>query len=102
MELFPELGLQETKFSTVPSISFFLFFYFFIFLFFCFFSLTFREVRYYSNIDNRRAFFDSFANEHGFDPLISENWQKINAYHLKDRKVLSALLFSSIVYLFNL
>eukprot|EP00026_Physarum_polycephalum_P000668 Phypoly_transcript_00669.p1 GENE.Phypoly_transcript_00669~~Phypoly_transcript_00669.p1 ORF type:complete len:889 (+),score=100.09 Phypoly_transcript_00669:213-2879(+) len=68
MELFPELNLQEIKFPTAP-------------------------IRYYSSISNRRAFFDAFAKEHGFDPLISENWQRVNAYHMRDRKGSDAVLY---------
>lgn len=28
-------------------------------------------------LDNRKSFFDSFAKEHGIDPLVPDNWYSI-------------------------
>lgn len=41
----------------------------------------------WKNKSARRSFFDSFADDHGFDPLIANNWYSVNPQMLADYKV---------------
>jgi hypothetical protein len=47
--------------------------------------------RYWANLQNRRKFFDEFARENNFDPLIPDNWYGISKRQIKNKQV---LLFS--------
>eukprot|EP00026_Physarum_polycephalum_P001704 Phypoly_transcript_01706.p1 GENE.Phypoly_transcript_01706~~Phypoly_transcript_01706.p1 ORF type:complete len:1010 (+),score=136.82 Phypoly_transcript_01706:80-3109(+) len=60
MNLFPDIGLEETKFLQVPK-------------------------NYWLDVDKRRQFFIKFAETHGFDPLAAENW-----YHIRHGSIVSA------------
>ncbi len=33
--------------------------------------------RYWSDANNQRKFFIEFASQKGFDPLVTENWNKV-------------------------
>eukprot|EP00026_Physarum_polycephalum_P003664 Phypoly_transcript_03677.p1 GENE.Phypoly_transcript_03677~~Phypoly_transcript_03677.p1 ORF type:complete len:748 (+),score=79.94 Phypoly_transcript_03677:247-2244(+) len=54
-------------------------------------KLVFPEIKFepqflgYS-IENRRKFFENYAREHGFDPLVAENWYKQSREKLMSRK----------------
>lgn len=39
------------------------------------------------NSHNRRAFFDSFAEDNGFDPLTVENWYGVTGDKINQKKV---------------
>jgi hypothetical protein len=47
---------------------------------------------YWADISRRKEFFDAFAKEHGFDPLVAENWYKITSQKIEERKVNYMLL----------
>lgn len=36
---------------------------------------------------NRKAFFDSFAKENDFDPLVAENWYSVTGEKINRQKV---------------
>ena len=42
---------------------------------------------YWNDADNRRSFFEKYAKEHGFNPLVPENWYTISAYDCMTQKV---------------
>src|SRR3978361_633346 len=71
LDLFPNIGLDKTKFQTkrncMPRIYLFLFFYLPICLFLIF-------PAHYSNRSNRRKAFEDYAYKNGFDPRTPENW----------------------------
>lgn len=48
---------------------------------------------HYMNVQNRRKFFDQYAKEQGFDPLIVENWYATNLQKLLSKKVCAFLSF---------
>lgn len=50
--VYPEIGLDPSKFPIIPRY-------------------------HWDNADNRRAFFEEYARDMGFDPLIAENWYKV-------------------------
>jgi len=52
MDLYPKIGLHEEKFKNAPK-------------------------NFWTDKDNRKNFFNSFAKSKGFDPLIPENWYSI-------------------------
>lgn len=80
MKIFPEIGLEESKFSNAPSTTLF------HFLLLKWHTNVIIE-NHWANLDNRRAFFEAFARDHGFDPHVSSNWENITTQHLRDRKV---------------
>jgi hypothetical protein len=92
LDVFPDIGLDQTKFAIVPR-------KFFFFLF-CF-SVTFEKERkilritdhYWQNIDNRRNFFIEVARSKGFDPLVAKSW-----YSKANRM---AMLSERVTYLFK-
>jgi len=71
----------------------------FFFLFpFCSFSVLTRLAHYiavgveekapkWRDAERCKAFFDTIAEEEGFDPLVADNWYKVSMMQLWDRKV---------------
>lgn len=51
------------------------------------------------NKENRRQFFLDFANEHQFNPFVSDNWHSQPVELISSRKVVSFLLFNFLVFL---
>ena len=83
LHLFPEIGLDVTKFASVPS------------------KKTLRNIEliiylefHWSDNYNRRQFFEQVAQKRGFDPLIAENWYKVRNTFMLNLKVQIFLLFS--------
>jgi len=60
MHLFPEIGLEPDKFAVVPR-------------------------QYWLDMNNRRRFFEKFAQQKRFNPLIPNNW-----YDVPSRTILAA------------
>eukprot|EP00026_Physarum_polycephalum_P001556 Phypoly_transcript_01558.p2 GENE.Phypoly_transcript_01558~~Phypoly_transcript_01558.p2 ORF type:complete len:464 (+),score=75.56 Phypoly_transcript_01558:1715-3106(+) len=60
LKIYPNIGLQKSYFQTLPS-------------------------GFWNEWQNRRDFFDAFAKEHGFNPLVANNW-----YPVTSRKIQSA------------
>ncbi len=74
MRLFPEIGLEETKFPQVRRE----------------YTQTTKYLQqvytvggYWKDIKNRRNIFIKFAQKHNFDPLAADNWYdiKMNAFN---------------------
>lgn len=69
IDLFPEIGLDPSKFTTLP----------------CKFGVLFVAVaycivdNYWFEMANRRKFLVDFAKHKGFDPLVPENWYPLLA-----------------------
>eukprot|EP00026_Physarum_polycephalum_P000662 Phypoly_transcript_00663.p1 GENE.Phypoly_transcript_00663~~Phypoly_transcript_00663.p1 ORF type:complete len:1097 (+),score=133.55 Phypoly_transcript_00663:927-4217(+) len=59
--IYPDIGIDRNKFSTLPS-------------------------NYWRDPMNRRNFFDALAKKHGFDPLIRENWYKVSGRKIRKSK----------------
>eukprot|EP00026_Physarum_polycephalum_P003660 Phypoly_transcript_03673.p1 GENE.Phypoly_transcript_03673~~Phypoly_transcript_03673.p1 ORF type:complete len:675 (+),score=95.36 Phypoly_transcript_03673:213-2237(+) len=53
MHVYPDIGLERKKFAHLPS-------------------------GHWSDRANRKQFFDAFARENHFDPLVSENWYSVS------------------------
>eukprot|EP00026_Physarum_polycephalum_P001974 Phypoly_transcript_01978.p1 GENE.Phypoly_transcript_01978~~Phypoly_transcript_01978.p1 ORF type:complete len:752 (+),score=127.08 Phypoly_transcript_01978:45-2300(+) len=66
LHLFPDIGIEENKFSHLPK-------------------------GYWSNFENRKKFFDDFGREQGFDPLVPQNWYSITWRIIKNAKGKSLL-----------
>eukprot|EP00026_Physarum_polycephalum_P001070 Phypoly_transcript_01071.p1 GENE.Phypoly_transcript_01071~~Phypoly_transcript_01071.p1 ORF type:complete len:1197 (-),score=193.28 Phypoly_transcript_01071:69-3659(-) len=67
LSLYPNIGLDKTKFSILPA-------------------------GYWSNPTNRRHFFDTLARNKNFDPLAPENWYSLDKDSFQDNKDLNAVL----------
>ena len=90
MDVYPDVGLQEHMFSLKTSMfknlfsislllllySLFLLCLFYLVLFYLILIILIEK--YWHNVDNHRDFFDRFAVQHKFDPLIPKNWYQIN------------------------
>eukprot|EP00026_Physarum_polycephalum_P001933 Phypoly_transcript_01936.p1 GENE.Phypoly_transcript_01936~~Phypoly_transcript_01936.p1 ORF type:complete len:910 (+),score=132.37 Phypoly_transcript_01936:109-2838(+) len=61
VHLFPDIGLDATKFNSMPR-------------------------NYWDSTQNRRQFFEKFAEDRGFNPLVAENWYSVRAEDLLERK----------------
>jgi hypothetical protein len=59
--------------------------------FFSFIFLTLKSE--WHNSQNRRKFFENYAKEHGFDPLIPENWNSTTRESVKSMQVLFHFCF---------
>jgi hypothetical protein len=51
-------------------------------------------------IGNRRKFFENFAKEHGFDPLVPENWYLRSRKQIANYKVLFIFIFILILFIY--
>ena len=67
----------------------FIFYFLLTSLFFCY---SFTETSYES-FKNRRSFFEDFANENNFDPLVADNWYSVRREALLTRKVCKFIFF---------
>ena len=89
MNLFREIGLDESKFNHAPS-------KFFSFLPPFFFSMHpvsrnnsyFCSGNYWLDVDKRKQFFIKFAQTHSFDPLLPDNW-----YSIRHSSIVAAKVF---------
>jgi hypothetical protein len=99
MECFPELGIDSARFLWAQCTLLFFFFViiiifclFVVFVFcFCFFLFfvfphSLRKAQW-MDAANRRKFFENYAKEQRFDPLISENWYSQRKENIMARKV---------------
>lgn len=48
----------------------------------------FHAGNYWHNKHHQRNFFVQFAKTHGFEPLIAQNWYKLNVSHINKTKVI--------------
>ena len=99
MDLFPDIGLEASKFHRqCMSVSFLPCFYFYskfqintlliiILPSFCLFS-----VDVWGDLGNQRRFFENYAETKGFDPLVPENWYLQSTEGISDVKVYCCLL----------
>ena len=46
-----------------------------------------RPKGYWAYLENRRHFFEEFAKEGGFDPLLPESWHNVTASQIRSKKV---------------
>lgn len=53
---------------------------------------------YWSEPKNRKRFFDEFARDSNFDPLVPENWYSVTTNEIEQRKVFSPLSFSPLLH----
>src|SRR5271163_996730 len=94
--LFPEIGLEKSKFLVLPS-RLFLFVYIYIYIYIYILVLILFEVNYWEDVNNRRKLFDKFAKSKKFEPLIPTNWYTWTKTDLLSFKVfLTCCLFISI------
>lgn len=77
MHVYPDIGLNPTKFPYIPSI---LLFYFILHIYFI-------AEGYWSEFSNRKLFFDNFAKEKKFDYSVPENWYMVLSKDIEARKV---------------
>eukprot|EP00026_Physarum_polycephalum_P001094 Phypoly_transcript_01095.p1 GENE.Phypoly_transcript_01095~~Phypoly_transcript_01095.p1 ORF type:complete len:1190 (+),score=164.67 Phypoly_transcript_01095:101-3670(+) len=67
MTIFPDLDLNPSNFSTLPS-------------------------KFWNSLKNRREFFDKFAALENFDPLVAENWYSVKREAIYSQKGYLALV----------
>jgi hypothetical protein len=85
MAVFPEIGLEEIKFHKQPStfIHYLLIKHFLMYI-----------GKFWRSIEARRAVFNNFARQRGFNPLVGRNWIGLSRYIMqsdmvtRDHKVL--------------
>lgn len=107
VQLFPNIGFDNSKFNVFPRKSiFFLFLRHVIFFFVLIFYNTFLRFlivipcysknvsitlyfidKYWLEFSNRRKFFENFAKEKGFDSLVPANWYMITTEEVLNAKV---------------
>lgn len=117
MDLFPEIGLDISKFHHQRIILFFIYFFknisfiFFLFIFsflflfsLCFsffvssFFFPFSFLSFLTLLDvwkekeNRRKFFEHYARDTGFDPLVASNWYNQPREQIKALRVFFLLI----------
>lgn len=83
--LFPNIGLDESKFAIKRSMI-----YCFLFLFFFFYQLILLIVIlgfFWNDVNNRRDFFIKIASKNHLDPLSPETWYNINSTSILNEKV---------------
>eukprot|EP00026_Physarum_polycephalum_P001164 Phypoly_transcript_01165.p1 GENE.Phypoly_transcript_01165~~Phypoly_transcript_01165.p1 ORF type:complete len:960 (+),score=125.04 Phypoly_transcript_01165:678-3557(+) len=61
LDAFPDIGLDDSRFPNISR-------------------------GYWENVGNRRIFFDNFAKERGFNPLVPTNWYSVSPKSVKDTK----------------
>ena len=125
-DLYPAAGIDTNRFASLPGIrtspvispflsygffnSYYILFlctcilclplFFFVFFFFRFIILTFVSLYsggYWAQAENRKQFFTSFAEDHGFDYQLATNWYSITHDQLSSRKV-TLLIHLSPIY----
>lgn len=92
--VYPHVNFEKDKFIyssdtyrmflSLSSISFLLFFSFLNNVFFLK-----KNEGHWKQKENRKKFFDSFAEEHGMDPLNPESWYHVTRALIKKKKVLN-------------
>lgn len=51
---------------------------------------------FWSDLKNRKAYFDKYAERHGFDPLVPENWYSISSLNIfKEKQVFSNFILTT-------
>ena len=60
-----------------------------------------KKNNFWSARDNVREFFDNFAADANFEPLIAENWYNVYAHDITAAKVISFTLFVTLIFIFN-
>lgn len=82
MHTFPDIGIHESKFTTVPSM---------LQLHYNSFPqtniITMPLENFWLDSSNHRLFLEDFANQMGFDPLIPEYWYSISKHDILAAKV---------------
>lgn len=97
LELFPEIGLKLTRFQQRIQ-----FFYYFYISLVCYGIYVYFSASWVGE-DSRRKFFERYAKENKFDPLIADNWYSQPRDKLLASKVLIIfLLFIFILFIFIL
>lgn len=76
LDVFPDIGLDEQKFRVKNSMSKGVFAIPYSF-----------EGSYWNNRENRKHFFDLFAENRNFDPLVAGNWYKISKLAITKEQV---------------
>lgn len=46
-----------------------------------------NKENHWANKENRRLFFEKYAKDKGFDPLVPQNWYEANIVEIKHVKV---------------
>lgn len=83
MDLYPEIGLHEDRFSIQGCTPFVI------------------EMKLIiPEIHAKRKVFDAFAATNSFDPLVAENWRNTPGYKLKEDEVCSFVFVSNIANYF--
>ena len=99
MDLFPDIGLEVSKFQRqCMSVSFLPFFLLLLYISNQYiinyslpsFCLFFVDV--WGDLGNQRKFFENYAETKGFDPLVPENWYLQSTEGISDVKVYCCLL----------
>jgi hypothetical protein len=121
VHLFPNIGIDTTKFNSTPRMLLFfrfsfllpyavhcLFVVFYLFIiFYYFFSFSFHCLKYIHNTykgnywkddNNKRKFFIDFAKEKKFDPLHPQNWYSLS---FSDFHTLKVCISFSLSFLFS-
>lgn len=78
LQAFPDIGLEEKKFSVLPCMRGIVLF-----------LTNIIQVGFWLDLQNRRDFFDEFAAANKFDPLVAKNWYSVPKERIIERKVLS-------------
>ena len=96
LDLFPNIGLTKSKFMCM----FFLFFFFFYshsFIYTSFLFFNYCNAVFWRDSNNRRRFFEEYAKEEGFNPLIAADWytQTLDKLMLNKVSQFSPLFFLS-------
>lgn len=76
MDLYPNIGMDRQLFSTalgnsLPFVS----------------SFNAHIDKHFHSAENRTAFFDEFAKNRGFDPLLADKWSTISKAEIMEEKV---------------
>lgn len=81
MSLFPEIGLDSSKFKRVPRMdnNFYYFYNCFVLIWF--------SGSHWMTMKNK-MFFDNFARQRGFDPLVASNWYGVRHEDVTTQKVI--------------
>jgi hypothetical protein len=95
IDLFPNLEIDKTKFEHASNLNSFSFYLFSFFFSFSLSTCNFEHTEIWQTAENRRKFFEEYAREKGFDPLIADNWyqQSIKDVVAKKVKIFCLFLF---------